>query len=464
MQLLSFSAIPVLFYYALTAENKIKRLWFAFMLAIAGADFCCNLYPAWQVPAGWIMLSIMVYIVVSNTNWKGYKLLDWLIVAAAIVFMVSIIARYLYVDMSYINAVSATVYPGARVDYGGDFISKLLGYPATFFTGINRIDVLPNNCEAASFAGVFPLAYVLIPYGIIATRKNADGTKRLSVLWFLLFPLLLLTTYCTLGLPPIVAKLTLMDKSTSFRAIDFLGALLVIVMIVSVAEIRKNGGLRLCEAVAIAVLSVIPAVFYSKGILTDNSSRTIELTAVAFAAGITLLLSKTKAFKWNAAVMLVAAVTAGSALFVHPLMVGISSITDKPVSIQIRELVAENPDSKWVSTNFIYSQYLIANGAPTVTSTNYIPNMELWEKFDPSGENEEIYNRYAHFGLTLTDGSETSVELVQADAINLIISREDFDKLDADFLVTVAPISEYWAENFDLVYQGENIFIYEIKT
>jgi hypothetical protein len=143
-------------------------------------------------------------------------------------------------------------------------------------------------------------------------------------------------------------------------------------------------------------------------------------------------------------------------------MVGISALTDKPVSFEIKQLVSENEDSKWVATNFIYSQYLIANGAPTVTSTNYIPNMELWEEFDPDGSDEEIYNRYAHLNLTLTD-NDTGYELVQADMINLIISREDFDKLDADFLVTVAPISESWTEDFELVYQGENIYIYQLK-
>lgn len=463
IQMVSFSAIPVLFYYALTANNSFKRTLFAFMLAIAGADFVCNLYPAWQVPAGWIMLSIMIYIVVANTDWKHYKILDWLIVGVAIVFMSSIILRFLYVDMSYIEAVSSTVYPGARVDYGGDSISKLLGYPAVILTGFTKAEVYPNNCEAASFVGVFPLAYVLIPYGIVAHKKNADSPKKPSILWFLLFPLLLLTAYCTIGLPPIIAKLFMMSSSTSFRAIDYLGALLVIILIVSVSEIRKSGGLKLTEAAAISVLSVIPAILYSKGILADNSSKTIEITAAISAIAMTLILSKTKPFIWSGAAIVTAVITVCCTLAVHPLMVGTSAITDKPVSLEIKELVNENQDSKWASTYFIYSQFLIANGAPTVTSTNYIPNMELWEELDPTGENEEIYNRYSHINMTLIDGGETQFELIQADLLNLIITKEDFDELDADFLVTVVPVDEYWAEDFDLVYQNENICIYQVK-
>ncbi len=463
MHLLSFSAIPVLFYYALTASNRIKRAIFAFMLAIAGADFCCNLYPAWQVPAGWIMLAIMVYIVVSNTDWKQYKIWDWLIVVGAVAFMASIIVRFILVDMSYINAVSSTAYPGARVDYGAESITKLLGYPAFILTGITNIEVYPNNCEAASFVGVFPLAYVLIPYGIIASRKNSDSPKKPSILWFLLFPLLLLTAYCTVGLPPIVAKLFMMHMSTSFRAVDYLGALLVVVLIVSVSEIRKDGGLKVSEAAAVSVLSVIPAVLYSRGILTDNTSHIVEITAVVFAAAMTLILSKTKVPLWKAATIVTTIATACCVLAVHPLMVGTSAITDKPASLEIRKLVEENKDSKWASTYFIYSQYLIANGAPTVTSTNYIPNMELWEEFDPTGENEELYNRYAHFNLSLIDEGDTRFELIQADMLNLIINREDFDKLDVDFLVTVVPIDEYWSQDFNLIYQSDYFYIYKTK-
>lgn len=463
MPLLTCIAVLVLFYYALTASNRIKRAIFAFMLAIAGADFVCNLYPAWQVPAGWITLSILAYIIATNTDWKKYKLPDWLIVIAAIAFMVSIILRFLYVDMSYINAISATAYPGARVDYGADSISKLLGYPALMFTGFTNIDVYPNNCESATTYGVFPLAYVLIPYGIVLSRKNAEAKKPISVLWFLLFPIILLTAYCTLGLPPIIAKLTLMDRSTSFRAVDYLGIVLTIAMIVSMAEIRKRGGLKMFEAAALAVLAAIPALTYSKGIILDNSSKIVETGSLIFAVTTTLILSNLKSLKWNASVALTSALIACCAFAVHPLMVGTSAITDKPAATEIQELVEENPDAKWVSTNFIYSQFLIANGAPTVTSTNYIPNMELWEEFDPDGSDEEIYNRYAHLNLALIDDGESYYELVQADMINLVVTKDDFDKLDADFLVTVAPIDEYWSEDFELEYQGENILIYRLN-
>ena len=65
-------AIVVLFYYMVKAKNWKKRLLFGTMLAFAGTDFCTNLYPAWQVPFGWVVLTLIVWIVITNQEWKKY--------------------------------------------------------------------------------------------------------------------------------------------------------------------------------------------------------------------------------------------------------------------------------------------------------------------------------------------------------------------------------------------------------
>ena len=47
-------------------------------LAIAGADYCMSLYPAWQVPMGYIILAIMIWTLIKNNQWKYFKKIDWL--------------------------------------------------------------------------------------------------------------------------------------------------------------------------------------------------------------------------------------------------------------------------------------------------------------------------------------------------------------------------------------------------
>ena len=139
-------------------------------LAIAGADYACALYPAWQVPMGFIILSMMVWILIENDEWKHYQAADWIIFGIDVLFMFSIIARFIWIDMEYITGISETVYPGARVEYGGMSVQKLLGYLYVMFAFI-----MPqaNPCEMSCIAVAFPLGLLLDGYVLYKQRgKN----------------------------------------------------------------------------------------------------------------------------------------------------------------------------------------------------------------------------------------------------------------------------------------------------
>lgn len=109
-------------------------------------------------------LTILIYFIVQNKDWKKYKIADWIIVFLAVAFMISIIFRFAMEDMSYIRAIAKTTYPGKRVDYGGDFINKLSGYLASYSAGGS----VPQNChpiivKQRLFGEPFWLGYLLIP-------------------------------------------------------------------------------------------------------------------------------------------------------------------------------------------------------------------------------------------------------------------------------------------------------------
>lgn len=489
--LLSMSALPVLFYYTLRADSRWKRLLFALMLAVGGADFVCVFYPAWQVPAGWIILTLMVYFLYRYREWKSYHLLDWAVIVGAVVFMASIILRYVIADMSYIKAVAETVYPGARYDSGEMSMQKLLGYAPYYFVGFARNwNISPNNSEGATFALAFPLAYILLPLALVLTgrRKTDSGQgsgagkgrsgrreivledngsfeSRRRLLIFLLFPLVLLTLYCTTGLPAIVAKVLLLDRSTGARTVDFLGALLVVIMVVSITIIRDMGGLSWYWSLLIAVGSVLPAYFYGLQITAHPTGPVVEAGTVLSALIIFLLLVSYKRQAWNAAILCTGYFLAVCGFSVNPLTLGTSVITDKPIAAAIRNLVAEDEDALWISSseNRFIANFLIANGARTINSINYIPNMSLWKKLDPDGSEEEIYNRYAQVTICLEDTEDIGINLEGIDAIDLTIGPKDFDTLGATYVLATDPIDSSFANELQLIYQDEarDVFIYK---
>ena len=466
--LLSLMAIPTLFYYMLTSKDKKHRTIFAFMLAIAGADFCCNLYPAWQVPVGWIVLTILIYFIVQNKDWKKYKIADWVIVLLAVAFMISIIFRFAIEDMSYIRAIAKTTYPGKRVDYGGNFINKLSGYLASYSAGISSAELSPNNCETATFWGAFPLGYLLIPVMYIGFKLkkeyNSETKNRNKLITFLMFPLVLLTFYCTTGLPPVVANMTLLSSCARFRTVDFLGALLVIISVVVIAEIRDRGGINLFIAMAISGLSVMFAYRYGKSIISADKIHVIGVAAVIFFVGTVVLLSRFKTKNYKYFIIIYALIVSVGGIAVNPIQVGTDPLTEKPVAKKIRNIVEKDDDAKWAATDSVISQYLIANGASTYTSVNYIPNMKLWGKIDDYGTYEEYYNRYAHLYLTLSDTEDISIDLLAADSINLTINKDYYDKLGVKYFISMDSISDYWNDKMKLIYHKDNIWIYRTRN
>ena len=82
------SAAVVCFKYFLNEQKVWKRLLFGAAMSMAIANFTVDLYPAWQVPAGFIFLAIVIWILVEDRErWMKYKLKDWGIFALVLVFL-----------------------------------------------------------------------------------------------------------------------------------------------------------------------------------------------------------------------------------------------------------------------------------------------------------------------------------------------------------------------------------------
>ena len=142
---------------------------------------------------------------------------------------------------------------------------------------------------------------------------------------------------------------------------------------------------------------------------------------------------------------------------------GTYAITEKSASKEINKIVSKNKNAKWASTETVLSQYLIANGASTITGVNYIPNIKLWNKLDPSGTYENTYNRYAHVALALSNKEELKLDLMQADLYVVTVGKHAFKKMGIRYIVTQGPVGDNWDDSLKLIYNEGNIFIYENK-
>ncbi|HEM5084111.1 TPA: hypothetical protein U1218_002223, partial [Streptococcus suis] len=87
----------------------------------------------------------------------------------------------------------------------------------------------------------------------------------------------------------------------------------------------------------------------------------------------------------------------------------------------IKSITDYDKESKWIvdSIGYPLTNIPLVAGAPTLNSTNAYPNLELWKSLDTNGQYDEIYNRYAHVIIELTNSEETVFELLHPDAFKV---------------------------------------------
>lgn len=454
---LAGTAALVFVYYFLEEENRKKRIFWGIGIAVFGSCFAVvDLYPAWQVPAGYLYLLILIWMFADHwQKIRSYQWKDWMLALGSIAFLASIAAVYLINDMEYLTDIMNTQYPGKRVSYGGRTIQHLLGYIPTFLMPLQDY---VNPSEAGRFVNFFPIPFVLALVLFVYSKKKDLLTG------LLLGGTAFLSLYCMVELPAGIAKIFLLTFSTPDRTALVLGFAQILLLIVALARYEEGNGVKLPLGIVMSVLTAGVTLWYTMVHYADYIRGIYVVLLVIFVFGIlTLIISNVRVCfrQYAMAGMSIFMIVTG--LMVNPLMCGIDAITSKPAAKAVSEIIQKDSKGKWIALdNIAAGNFLIACGAPTINSVNYIPNMEMWKKLDTKGNQEEIYNRYAHILMSLTE-EETKMELKQADMIDLKLSYTDLDKLDVSYIFTGKPLENQENVKFEELYQESGVYIYKIK-
>ena len=106
----------------------------------------------------------------STPKIKKMKKIEWGIILGALVICLIMIGTALFNQMEYLKSITATEYPGSRIDYGGFSINKLLNYiPAVMFAYKD----VGNPSEMSSLISLFPLPIILVIISLIKEKKKS---------------------------------------------------------------------------------------------------------------------------------------------------------------------------------------------------------------------------------------------------------------------------------------------------
>jgi hypothetical protein len=215
-------------------------------------------------------------------------------------------------------------------------------------------------------------------------------------------------------------------------------------------------------AIALSLLCVsIPVILFARNEYTPYA-YTLLLSFFMLIAGI-VVFYRTSRFPVTVLAIALIFMHIIPALYTNPLMKGLDAIYSRPVAQAVLNTAKADPTSKWIGIDILFpvNNFLVACGAPTLSSAQYIPNFDLWRKIDENAD-EYYYNRYAHLSFSLAE-DDLEFELYQSDHVGVSLPPEKIASLDVRYVVTPLAIESFEKLNPQVVYKGTGLHIYRLN-
>jgi hypothetical protein len=153
---------------------------------------------------------------------------------------------------------------------------------------------------------------------------------------------------------------------------------------------------------------------------------------------------------------------------VNPVCSGLGPIYEKEVSKAITRINGED-SGKWAAIDsLVGGEFLNANGVKVFNSAHHYPDLNMWKSLDENDEYENLYNRFAHIIVEITE-DKNSFELVQNDVVKVFINVNDLDKTGIKYFMSGKDLTQFNKEGkvvFKELYFNsiDNVYIYEYAS
>ncbi len=448
-QLIGGNLAIIMFYNLLHSKEKKKKILYSIGIGLGFLIFFFTLYPAWLVPLGYFYLILALYILYEYHKLEKIKLKDLTYLLIPISMFIIFFIIFFMKSYDTYKIISNTIYPGGRISLGNAGFKNLFYYPISILFPYLNID---NPCEASTFYSFFPFSIILTLYLIIKERKR-------NILLISLIGLVTLFILDTLlPMPSIIAKLTLLSRVPGERLVVIISYILVFITILTLNKIKLTKKSRNTLLILSVIISLIVTYFSYQELFANHGVKIFIVGSFCLIVLVILMLTK----KENLLLLSTIFICLLSTIWVNPLMKGFSGIYEKPIAKELEKYKDE--DKKWLLLDSIFlPNYFIANGLKVVNSTNVYPNMDFYHLLDKKLKYEDIYNRYAHVEIRLTN-DETSFTSPYEDQVHIALNSNDLCKLNIDYVGSLTDVSEFSNKNisFKELYHLDNIYLYQV--
>ncbi len=408
---LNISFLSIL--YLLYSKNQKAIILSGFTFLYGSYGFITILYPAWQVPLGYLYAALLTGFILKKKNFSTIKEklnLRTAVILAAIAALAFFLYHYYGLIDRTFELMMNTAYPGKRISLGGDLVDgKLFSEFFGMYLMDNRFpQKWLNICEASNFIMFFPVIFYCIGYNWIKTKKTDSLLLALSI--YIIF----LLVWLLIGFPAFLSKATLLSMSPVYRTLPVLGVanciLLVYYLGTTTFETKTKFSWLEAGILAITISLFLSIVSNSINNATNDFFNSDQVRIVLFLFTAVYLLVRFSFIKYVTPILLIILLAINiSNIKIHPITSGLSTVLKNPVVKLTEPIKKQEPDARWaVFGNQMLTNLLKVNGINVFNGVKAVPILNDMKVLDPSGKNDSIYNRYAHIVLqTYIDGKDS---------------------------------------------------------
>ncbi|MBR2753950.1 hypothetical protein IKD82_02205 [Candidatus Saccharibacteria bacterium] len=425
-------AVLVVAYHFFTAKNLVYKNLFTIIAPLAVITFIIALFPSLQLPVGLVIIALLVAFLIRDKKDITFKKIDiWRIVGMAGV-VIGIVGYTIIDSKDAIMKLYNTIYPGKRVSLGGSGGFKSMFTDLTTFVLPYKNITYLNNCEVSNFIHFAPIFMMIYPVFL----KKMKREKNMLVGNTLLISIIVMAAFMLVGFPELLARITFfsyinrMDLAYGFIATLF--------TVWGIDMVWRKKVLTKKQAILVVVIYAMCYVcFVGQNELSYLDWWQYGIIIIGLTILVYLMLIGRQKLFFIGMGMLIAI----SGMTINPISRGVSALFDHPLEEKIYEIAEGDREAYWVASGDIrLSSIGIANGARVINAVNFYPDFKKWELIDPEGERDEIYNRYAHIKIEMTNDETKFIPGPTADIFTLKLNYKDSLKWPIKYLVTAGKL------------------------
>lgn len=427
----SMTLCVIAYHFFTTNKRWLKNL-LTILAPLVLSVFVLALFPSCQIPLGIIALCLFIGALVRDKEQISFEKRDVFRIIYIVVISAIILSYSLLTSLDAIKLLYNTVYPGKRISLGGNYTFRsLFTNLTTLFLPYKESNVL-NNCEVSDFIHIVVPCIIIFPLLYKKLKEKKESNLIIGIIIFI--ALVIEMIFMLIGFNELLAKLTLFSYINRMELIY--GFTATLFSLWTIAVLWKYKSILSMKAKVISILIFI--IGYTLTITKQNVEYLPFYIYLVEILAFSIFVFFIYQGKQKDSIIILFLILLVSSFTINPIAYGTSSITNYKLIPVVKKTITKKKEYVLATNSLQMQSLLLANGIKTINAVNFYPDLKKWDLIDSKGKYTDVYNRYYHTEVRLTN-EKTSFDLKQADMFILNLNVSDIKKWPVRTIVS--PVS-----------------------